>query len=104
MSEEKLKQLSFNREKNHGTWHDNAEVMMGLLDVMHAAKNWKTLGRPRQASLTMMAAKLARILTGNPDFLDHLDDFPNYFRIGFLRKTGYEPDPYNHESIGEENQ
>lgn len=82
-----LVKLSEERESVHGHIDDNAIVMDGFVQVATESKNWKTKLSPKQRScLTHLFSKVARILTGDPNYEDHHVDAMNYIRIGFSRK------------------
>lgn len=82
-----LVKLSEERESVHGHFDDNAIVMDALIQVATESKNWKTKLSPKQrSSITYLFSKIARILTGDPNYEDHHVDAMNYIRIGFSRK------------------
>ena len=66
------------RGKNYGNYLTNATISQNLKDVMHEASNWNRLSADKKESLEMIALKIARLLNGNPDHLDHWRDIIGY--------------------------
>lgn len=70
------------RAKTHGSYPSTARVSQGLKDVMKSGPNWVSLTDEQAESLEMIAAKVARILSGDPAFADHWDDVIGYAKLG----------------------
>jgi hypothetical protein len=66
------------RQTTHGDYSEQAIVTQGLKDVMHASLNWMVLNEPQKETLHMIANKIGRVLSGDPNFLDHWDDIAGY--------------------------
>jgi hypothetical protein len=49
---------------------------------MKSGTNWISLSDGQAEALEMIAGKIARILSGNPDFADHWDDVIGYAQLG----------------------
>ena len=49
---------------------------------MKSGTNWISLSDEQAESLEMIALKIARILSGNPDYSDHWDDVIGYAKLG----------------------
>lgn len=69
------------REKTHGAYPSTAKLSQALKDTMKSGPNWIALSDAQAESLEMIALKIARILSGNPDFADHWDDVIGYARL-----------------------
>jgi len=70
-----------NREKTHGFYPSTAKLSQALKDTMKSGQNWIALSDAQAESLEMIALKIARILSGNPDYADHWDDVIGYARL-----------------------
>lgn len=70
-----------NREKTHGSYPSTAKVSQSLKDAMRASPNWIRLTDVQAESLEMIAVKLARILCGDPEYLDHWVDVVGYAKL-----------------------
>ncbi len=66
------------RGKTHGEITDNAQTTIELWQVMEKGKNWSRLSATQKHSLYMTQHKIARILAGDPDFIDHWEDPAGY--------------------------
>ena len=70
-----------NRERTHGSYPSTAKLSQALKDTMKSGPNWISLSDAQAESLEMIALKIARILSGNPDYADHWDDVIGYARL-----------------------
>lgn len=92
------------RQVTHGDWHNTSRISQGLKAVMDA--NGKDDIRPEQReALDMIAVKIARILSGDPDAEDHWEDIKGYAELGKqhdLKKknTAGRPKPGSMEYVG----
>jgi uncharacterized protein DUF6378 len=67
------------RGGTHGNWISQSSLAAELKAVMHCQKKWKDgLSFSQQEALDIIAVKIARILTGNPDEPDHWHDIAGY--------------------------
>jgi hypothetical protein len=48
---------------------------------MRQSSGWDHLGNEHAEALEMIAMKIARILSGNPNFADHWEDIEGYARL-----------------------
>ena len=72
------------REKTHGQYATTAAMSQKLKTAMMLSKNWNRLTEPQAEAIEMIAAKLARILSGDPNFRDHWDDIAGYAQLASL--------------------
>jgi hypothetical protein len=66
------------REGQHGDFRINGAIGQELKKVLRDSKGWDTLSAYQKEALDMMVSKMARILSGNPDFEDHWHDIAGY--------------------------
>jgi len=71
-------QILLEREKTHGDYQTQSATSQTLKNVMHVAPNWSKLSAPQRESLEMIAVKIARILHGDPNEVDHARDIAGY--------------------------
>ena len=76
-----MTQLLQTREKTHGSYPSTARLSQALKDTMKSGPNWISLSDAQAEALEMIALKIARILSGNPDYADHWDDVIGYARL-----------------------
>lgn len=75
------------RAKTHGSFETNAERSQ-FLKAIFAQWGYRDFSAIHQEALDMIALKLSRIFSGQPDFHDHWDDIAGYARLvsEFVRK------------------
>lgn len=69
------------REKTHGSFDANAQVMQELKQVVRGTSGWARLKDTQREALDMICHKIGRILCGNPDFKDHWTDLSGYAKL-----------------------
>jgi len=69
------------RHKTYGEYATQARIAQQLKDVMHDTTNWHILTYAQRESLDMIAAKISRILNGDPDHIDSWHDIGGYARL-----------------------
>jgi hypothetical protein len=69
------------RGARYGRFVDHAEITMRLKRQMETMPKWSALESDQQESLHMIAHKIGRILSGNPNCADHWDDVAGYARL-----------------------
>jgi hypothetical protein len=84
------------RSKTHGDFTDVANCSQQTLDGWRSKPGWDKLSLTQKEGLAMIAHKVARILSGNPNEREHWLDGAGYFtcvadRIGFHQKQLQEP-------------
>ena len=68
----------------HGKFGDNATFHEYMMAGMQAHRNgigWQNLSARQKLSLDAMAQKIARILSGDPNFIDHWLDVEGYAKL-----------------------
>jgi hypothetical protein len=55
------------RGANYGSFLENATVTQNIKRAMSSGRNWQAITADKQEAMEMIAAKLGRILNGNPE-------------------------------------
>jgi hypothetical protein len=66
------------RKKTHGSFEISSYTSQTLKDNMRDTPNWAELDMDQKECLDMVAHKIARILCGNPNEVDHYLDMSGY--------------------------
>ena len=66
------------RGTRYGAFCNHAEISQELKDVMHDTPNWESLRSDQKEALEMIQHKIARILNGDPDYIDSWTDIAGY--------------------------
>lgn len=69
------------RGSRYGEFADHAKIAQGLQDVMRAHPNWDKLDLDMKQALTVIADKIARILNGDPFYIDNWHDIQGYAKL-----------------------
>lgn len=75
------------RAARYGDFTDVARIAQGLQDVMRAADGWGRLNAVQRQSLTAIADKIGRILSGDPNYADNWHDLAGYASLAEQRLT-----------------
>ena len=91
MSESKsISQILAERGKRYGSFDGNAHISQSLKHQMAAQDNWVMLQDDQREALEMIAHKIARILNGDPDYVDNWVDIAGYAKLVSDRLTAEE--------------
>ena len=66
------------RGTTHGNYVDQSVLASTLLASFQSGANWRHLSPAQEQALIMMAIKISRILTGDPDHADSWHDIAGY--------------------------
>lgn len=66
------------RGKTHGDYSEQARMTQRIKATLAVGKNWQSLTVVQRDALDMIAVKLGRILSGDPNALDHWHDIAGY--------------------------
>jgi hypothetical protein len=66
------------REKTHGQYAHTAYIAQSLKDILRAYSGWQNLDNQQKESLELITTKIARIVSGNPNEIDHWRDIAGY--------------------------
>lgn len=69
------------REVRYGAFEDHAEISQSLKAAMYAQNGWARLSKAQRESLEMIQHKVARILNGDPSYLDNWVDICGYSQL-----------------------
>lgn len=71
------------RAQDYGKFKDGAELMQGIKRLLadHALQHNKTFADDQWEALEMIVHKMARIVNGNPDKVDHWVDIAGYAKL-----------------------
>ena len=72
-----------NRAQDYGKFKDGAELMQGIKRLLadRALRHNKTFADDQWEALEMIVHKMARIVNGNPDKVDHWVDIAGYAKL-----------------------
>ena len=76
-----IQEILKERRQHHGAFADHATVAQLLKDVMHNSRNWDKLTAVQKEGLEMVQHKIARILSGDPNIVDHWVDCQGYLKL-----------------------
>ncbi len=77
------------REATHGDYGDQAATAQIMKDLFRHSRQWDKMQPHHRETLDMIAVKLARIVTGNPEEPDHWLDVAGYATLSYnLATTG----------------
>lgn len=83
------------RGERYGRFAMNAEIAQMLKDVLPQGKNWKNTRTLHREALHMIAHKMARIVNGDPDYLDNWTDIAGYAQL-VVRELDANPETPQH--------
>ena len=69
------------RGARYGDFTHHAHVAQAIQNAMHGSPNWGKLDAVKKQALTVIADKIARVLTGDPDYGDNWHDIQGYARL-----------------------
>lgn len=69
------------RGERYGDFTDHAEIAQGLQDVMRGGEGWQRLDPCKKQALTVIADKIARVLSGDPEYADNWHDIQGYAQL-----------------------
>ncbi len=69
------------RHNIHGDYWEQSRISMLILRAMQLSANWKVLAPSKEEALILIAVKLGRILTGDPNAADHWHDIAGYAQL-----------------------
>ena len=85
------KELLAERGKTHGDYTVQANTAEDIRSLMMGKAGWGALQSAHRDALHMIAVKISRILSGNPDEPDHWRDIAGYATLAAERCTEAEP-------------
>ena len=81
MSTTNVNEMLAGREARYGTFEGHAKISQALKRAMQNSPNWSKLTDVQKEGLEMMQHKIARILNGDPNYLDNWVDLVGYSQL-----------------------
>ncbi len=69
------------RGARYGDFADHAVITQALQDVMRDTPGWAALDLIKRQALSVIADKIARILNGDPNYIDNWHDIQEYAHL-----------------------
>ena len=69
------------RGSRYGAFADHAKIAQGIQDIMRIAPKWDQLDSDMKQALSVIADKIARILNGDPFYVDNWHDIQGYAKL-----------------------
>lgn len=69
------------RGARYGEFKDHAVIAQSLQDVMRAAPGWANLAPDQKQALSVISDKIARMLNGDPTYVDNWHDIIGYAKL-----------------------
>jgi hypothetical protein len=66
------------RKQTHGDWGKQSALSAKLKSLFFYSESWGRLTMSQQEALEMIAVKISRIISGNPNHPDHWEDIAGY--------------------------
>lgn len=73
-----IQEILNERQKTHGDFIIHSANSQSLKQVMMRSNGWHKLSQSQREALDMICHKIARILSGNPNHIDHWKDIEGY--------------------------
>lgn len=73
-----VKAMLAGREARYGSFENHARISQALKRAMQDSPNWSKLTDVQKEGLEMMQHKVARMLNGDPSYLDNIVDIVGY--------------------------
>lgn len=69
------------RGSRYGDFSQHAEIAQDMQDAMRKNPRWGRLSPIQKQALTVIADKIARVISGDPDYADNWHDIQGYARL-----------------------
>lgn len=69
------------RGNRYGEFKENAEVAQKLKAVFRESRNWEYLEPYQQEALDIIASKISRLLSGDPNYPDNWHDIQGFAKL-----------------------
>lgn len=80
-SEVDIQQVLGERGEKYGNFLSDATICQSLKDIMHREPGWSRLLPDQKQALEMVMVKVARVLNGDPDYVDNWVDMSGYVTL-----------------------
>ncbi len=90
-----VKKILEERGKQYGSFAENAGMSQSIKVKMQVHERYHEINLTQREALDMIALKLSRIVTGDPNYIDNWDDIAGYATLvaDELRKNQEAPKP-----------
>lgn len=69
------------RGERYGNFETHAQIAQGLKQLMWVTDKWVIMQDDQKQALEVIADKIARILNGDPDYIDNWHDIQGYAKL-----------------------
>lgn len=69
------------RGKRYGKFMDHARYTQAIKDIYQASPNWNNMVADQKEALEMIAHKIGRMLSGDPNYRDNWHDIVGYAKL-----------------------
>lgn len=69
------------RGARYGSFKEHATIAQDIQDAMRKAPGWNKLAVDQKQALTVIADKIARMLNGDPNYIDNWHDIIGYAKL-----------------------
>lgn len=76
-----IEQTLNERGSRYGDFSDHAAIAQRVQDEMRGSIGWDRLSHVQKQALTVIADKIARILSGDPNYADNWHDIQGYAKL-----------------------
>ena len=76
-----IEQILEERGNRYGQFIDNAKFTHFVKEEMRRSPSWSKMYADQREALDMIAHKIARIVNGDPDYMDSWDDIAGYAKL-----------------------
>lgn len=76
-----IEQTLAERGNRYGDFADHAKIAQAIQDDMRIGPGWARLDDVKRQALTVIADKIARILSGDPNYADNWHDIQGYAKL-----------------------
>lgn len=80
-----IEQTLAERGSRYGVFARQAEIEQDSADRLKQTPGWARLAPDQKSALEMICVKMARIVNGDPDYIDNYMDIEGYARLVRLR-------------------
>ena len=77
----KLDDVLVERGRTHGDFGGNARMSQAMKELFRREKGWERLGAVQREALDNIAQKIARVLNGDPNCVEHWIDVAGYAQL-----------------------
>jgi hypothetical protein len=77
----KIEETLTERGSTYGDFTVNAEIAQQIKKILHDSPAWGTMVFAHREALDVIASKISRIVTGDPDYSDNWHDIQGYAKL-----------------------